>query len=254
MKQLAKICLNSLWGKFGQRSTLDSYEYVNEWNRLLLNLTNDKTKTNFWHIINKNCVELRYSEDMDYHIEADYISEITAVCTTANARIRLISMLHWLDPSQVVYCDTDSVIFLYDENNPNHKYPSNDTEGKPDNISFGNALGEWENECKDGEWIDEVVVAVAKSYAYVTNKGKTVIKQKGITLDRLNSNIFTFENVKAMVLKNVELESEKRFQFIWNKDKNIETRYISRSAKQTLETKRTLLSDFYTIPFGYKSN
>jgi len=87
MKQLAKICLNSLWGKFGQRTTLDSYEYFNEWNRLLLNLTNDKIKTNSWHIINDSLVELRYTEDVDYHIEAEYISEITAVFTTANARI-----------------------------------------------------------------------------------------------------------------------------------------------------------------------
>jgi hypothetical protein len=252
MKQLAKICLNSLWGKFGQRSTLDSYEYVNEWNRLLLNITNSKIKTNSWHIINDNCVELRYTEDMDYHIEAEYISEITAVFTTANARVRLMSMLHWLHPSQVLYCDTDSVIFLYDENNPEHKYPSNDAEEKPSNVRFGNALGEWEDEFKNGEYIDEIVVAGAKSYAYITNKGKTVIKQKGITLDRMNSNVFTFENVKKMVLENGELESEKRFQFIWNKEKQIETRFISRSAKLTTDTKRNVLSNYYTIPFGYE--
>ena len=96
-------------GKFGQRTTLDSYEYFDEWNRLLLNLTNDKIQTNSWHIINDGLVELRYTEDIDYHIEAEYISEVTAVFTTANARIRLMSMLHWLHPSQVIYCDTDSV-------------------------------------------------------------------------------------------------------------------------------------------------
>ena len=33
MQQLANICLNSLWGKFGQRTTLDSYEEITEWNR-----------------------------------------------------------------------------------------------------------------------------------------------------------------------------------------------------------------------------
>ena len=252
MKQLAKICLNSLWGKFGQRTTLDSYEYVNEWNRLLLNITNSKVKTNSWHIINDNCVELRYTEDIDYHVEAEYISEITSVFTTANARLRLISMLHWLDPSQIIYCDTDSVIFLYDENDPTHKYPSNDAKDKPANISFGNALGEWENEFKDGDWIDEIVVAGAKSYAYRTSKGKTVIKQKGITLDRVNSNIFTFENVRDMVLENDTLESAKRFQFVWNTNKQIETRYISRSAKQTTDTKRILLSNHFTMPFGYE--
>ena len=79
-----------------------------------------------------------------------------------------------------------------------------------------------------------------------------VIKQKGITLDKVNSNIFTFGNVKNMVLKDEELKSAERFQFIWNKDKKIETRYISRSAKQTTDTKRILLSNHYTIPFGYE--
>ena len=55
-----------------------------------------------------------------------------------------------------------------------------------------------------------------------------------------------------MVLKNDLLESEKRFQFVWNEQtKDIETRFISRTAKQTMETKRTLLSDYSTVPFGY---
>ena len=53
MKQLAKICLNSLWGKFGQRTTLDSYEYITDWNRMLLQINNDNVKTNSWHIINE---------------------------------------------------------------------------------------------------------------------------------------------------------------------------------------------------------
>jgi hypothetical protein len=58
-----------------------------------------------------------------------------------------------------------------------------------------------------------------------------------------------------MVLENVRLESEERFQFIWNeKTKDIYTREISRKAKQTIETKRTLLSDYHTLPFGYRTN
>ena len=252
MKQLAKICLNSLWGKFGQRTTLDSYEYFNEWNRLLLNLTNDKIQTNSWHIINDSLVELRYTEDIDYHIEAEYISEITAVFTTANARIRLMSMLHWLHPSQVIYCDTDSVIFLYDETNPEHKMPDNNDKTKPNNVNFGNALGEWENEFKEGEWIDEIVVVGAKSYSYITNKGKISIRMKGITLDRATSDIFTFERIKDMVLKNETLKSAERFQFIWNKDKQIETRYITREVRNTMDSKRVVLENNYTLPIGYE--
>jgi len=155
MKALAKLCLNSLWGKFGQRTQLDSYDFMTQWNKLLSKMTDEKVKTKSWHIISENCVELRYTEDINYDVEPEYGSEITAAFTTANARIRLMSMLLWLDKSQLVYCDTDSVIFIYDENNPKHKYPSNDAKDLPHNIRFGDALGEWENEFGNDEWIEE---------------------------------------------------------------------------------------------------
>jgi hypothetical protein len=216
-------------------------------------MTNDKIKTNSWHIINDSLVELRYTEDMDYHIEADYISPITAVFTTANARIRLMAMLHWLHPSQVIYCDTDSVMFVYDKTNPDHKNPDgNDDITKPSNVNFGNALGDWENEFGKDEWIVEIVVAGVKSYAYKTNKGKIVIRMKGITLDRNNCNDFTFERIKDMVLTSEKLVSEERFQFIWNKDKQIETRQIKRTVQATMDSKRVVLDNYYSLPFGYE--
>jgi hypothetical protein len=116
-------------------------------------------------------------------------------------------MLNCLQPSQLIYCDTDSVIFLYDKTNEHHKYPTNDDKTKPTNIRFGDALGEWENEFGHGEWIDEIVVGGAKSYSYRTNKGKITIKQKGITLDRANSNVFTFDNVRNTILNQIPKET-----------------------------------------------
>ena len=253
MKALAKLCLNSLWGKFGQRTQLDNYDFMTEWNKLLIKMTDEKVKTKSWHIINESCVELRYTEDINYDVEPEYGSEITAAFTTANARIRLMSMLLWLDKSQLVYCDTDSVIFIYDKNNPKHKYPSNDAEDLPHNIRFGDALGEWENEFGNDEWIDEIVVGGAKSYSYKTNKGKIVVKQKGITLDKANSKIFTFEMVRDIVLNDIKVESEKRFQFGWNnKSKDIETKYVSRTVRQTVNTKREVLPNYDTLPIGHQ--
>ena len=139
------------------------------------------------------------------------------------------------------------------KNNPLHKHPNNDSDSLPNNVRFGDALGEWENEFKDGDFIKEIVVGGAKSYSYVTNKGKIVVKQKGITLDKANSNIFTFEKVKDVVLNGDVLTSEKRYQFVWNQTtKDVETRYISRSVKSTLDSKRELVPITYdTLPFGY---
>ena len=59
--------------------------------------------------------------------DAEYISEITAVFTTSNARARLYNMLSWFHPRQIIYCDTDSCFILYDPDNPEHKEPSNNT-------------------------------------------------------------------------------------------------------------------------------
>ena len=202
-----------------------------------------------WHIVNNNCVELRYEEDNDISIEADYISEITAVFTTSNARMRLYDMLDWLHPSQVLYCDTDSAIILYDETNPNHKYPKKD-KSNPKTINFGDGLGEWEDEFKGG-WITELVIGGAKSYAYITNTGKIEIRQKGITLDRANSNKVTFDTMRDMVLKNKPIKTEKRYQFRWdNNTKDIVTIFIDRSIQATIGEKRSVVG-YDSLPFGF---
>ena len=54
-----------------------------------------------------------------------------------------------------------------------------------------------------------------------------------------------------MVLKNTPVQSEKRYQFIYNKDRQIETRYISRSVKATMDSKRDLVG-LESLPFGYE--
>ena len=92
------------------------------------------TKT--WHSLTDKTIEVRYQENNETLVEASYISEITAAFTTANARIRLYTMLDWLDPSQVIYCDTDSVVFVVNKQNPKHRHPHNE-QPLPDKIKFG---------------------------------------------------------------------------------------------------------------------
>ena len=75
---------------------------------------------------------------------------------------------------------------------------------------------------------------------------------KGITLDRATSDIFTFERIKDIVLKNETLTSAERFQFVWNKSTEIETRYIKREVRNTMDSKRVVLENNYTLPFGYE--
>ena len=141
------MCLNSLWGKFGQNPELETYEFFDDTATLLNRI---RSKDNLGvrlhtEVIHDNCIELRYTEDTDKTEQAAYISEITASFTTANARMRLYKILEWLHPSQIIYVDTDSCVFIYDEDDPNHKHPDKDPH---DGLQFGNGLGDWENEFK----------------------------------------------------------------------------------------------------------
>ena len=196
---------------------MDDYDFFHDYNTLIKHfINNNKIIPQTWNIINEDCVELRYTEDVDMIIESDYISEITAVFTTANARVRLYKMMDWLDPSQLAYCDTDSVIFLYDETHPNHKNPY--IHKPPDGLEFGSGLGQWEDEFDGKDYIDELVVGGAKSYSYktahgFTKKGQVVVNQKGITLDRANDDVVNFETMKKTVLNHSEIKSKERHQF-----------------------------------------
>jgi hypothetical protein len=95
LRQVAKICLNSLWDKFGQRCGMDDYEFFFDYNTLIRKFINNQIIPTTWNIISENCVELRFKDNADTHIENDYISEITAVFTTANARVFSYISLKW---------------------------------------------------------------------------------------------------------------------------------------------------------------
>ena len=193
-----------------------------------------------WEVLSENIVGFGHTDDIDNKLEAGFISEITAVFTTANARLRLYDMLYFLHPSQILYYDTDSCYFLYDPDDPNHKKPSNDQD-RPTSITFAPnkkaCLGQWECDLKEGEYISEFVCGGAKSYAYKTNKGKINIRQKGITLDVANNEILTFENFKKMVLNKEIIKTADRFQFKTNSQKEISTVFTSRAVRATIGEK-----------------
>ena len=103
-----------------------------------------------------------------------------------------------------------------------------------------------------GDYIVELACAGAKTYAYRTKNGKTAVKMKGVTLDARNSNIFTVEAIKKMVLNKETLQSAPRHQFTTNEDAlNIETRMISRTVRGTVDSKRCIVDRFDTVPFGW---
>lgn len=234
-RAVAKICLNSLWGKFGQRQNIGSTEYVTDVKRFYEILLDGKLDNIHINELNENMLQINY-KNKDCYVENDFNTNVfIAAFTTANARLRLYEMLDNLGES-VVYYDTDSIVYI--DNGCN-------------TVKTGCLLGDWTDELGKDVWIDDWISTGPKSYCYKTNKGNVVCKIKGFTL-----NYETTEKINSESLNNI----------IENKACKISTQYhrITRDTKtkelvNKIETKefgfvydkRVILNNFDTHPFGY---
>ena len=235
---------------------MDDYAFYADYNRLINALANNSTiKAQTWYVLDSECVELRYAEKEECVVESDYISEITAAFTTANARVRLYRLLDWLHPSQLAYCDTDSVIFMCDEANPEHRNPFGGASRPPEGVEFGDGLGQWKDELK-GDHIVAFAAGGAKSKAFITNNPKSKkhreITQKGITLNMSNDERITVEGMIDVDVSGRVLESAPKDQFKWdNLTKEVRTHSQARIIRSTIGEKRTRVGHD-TLPFGYR--
>ena len=144
--------------------------------------------------------------------------------------------------------------FLFDPDNPQHKHPTIDCEDAlTHGIEFGCGLGQWEDEFKHGEYITEIGVGGAKSYAYRTSKNAIVILNKGIKINKANDDFVDFDKFIQMVKGEVKtLTTASRFTFKWDTvSKDVHTKYIARTIQSTVHEKRpNKEGDSYnTVPF-----
>ena len=188
LRSLAKLMLNSFWGKFGQQTNKTQVrEFVDpiEFHKFL---NDDKRDVRHVGVINDDLVEVfsKYTADNDpVH---PHLNIFVACFTTCWARLHLYESLEKLD-KQVLYFDTDSIIYKW--------YP-----GRPQ-IKTGCYLGEMKDEL-DGDVIVEFVAAGPKNYGYVTRDGKVECKVRGFSLNSEGQSQLNYEVMKRNVLDEVQ--------------------------------------------------
>ena len=171
MRAIAKLCLNSLWGKFGQRLNMPKNEIISDSNTFNKIMFSDKYTAQKFTMIDDYRMEIRY-KNTDDCVKDDYNTNIAvAAFTTSHARLRLYWALEKLN-RQVLYHDTDSVVYVYDKNNPNHF-----------RIRNGDLLGEWTDELDGVDMCGTFLGAGPKNYSYETTDGILHTKIKGFTLN-----------------------------------------------------------------------
>lgn len=249
LRSLAKLMLNSFWGKFGQRENLPKTTIINKPNELYEMLSDPSKIVNNLLIINENTLVLNW----EYREEDSEILSTGNVCiaayTTTQARLKLYEYLEKLE-ERVLYYDTDSIIFI-----------SNDGQYEP---PIGNCIGDMTNELEQygkESYINEFVSGGPKNYGYKVWSTKeqaelVVCKVKGIQLNYNTSKILNFFTMKDLILESSDCECDKEIYIISdNIGRTSEHEVITRKEKKTYRInalKRKFYNTLDSVPYGFK--
>jgi hypothetical protein len=155
---------------------------VKQWYQILLD---DRLEISNTIFINDNMVQVTYKYKNQYVQDTFSTNVYVAAFATSNARLRLYDMLDKLGQS-VAYYYTDSIGYI--DNGEN-------------SVKTGCMLGQWTDELGKDNYIKEWFSTGPKSYGYLTNTGKGVVKIKGFTLNYENSKHLNIESMKRIIEK-----------------------------------------------------
>lgn len=243
LRCLAKLCLNSFWGKFGQRLSMRQSKFFHESEaEKFFQMLSDPTKIphNF-HIVSSGTLQFEWSNHSLFMPTDCKTNIFLASFTTAHARLRLFSILDKLGEN-VLYFDTDSVIFKTLKSDDLHYLP------------IGNYLGELTDEIKEEDgYIVEFVSGGPKNYAFRTLSGREECKVRGFTLNWANSKLINFDAIKSLIhtsrdeqiklVNPCKISRDSRKRKLLNR---VETKRY-----QIVYTKRRVLPNLDTLPFGF---
>ena len=214
---------------------------VTEPSRLLEMLHSEEIEVPDARLVNAEMTEVQYRNVAQFEESNDKVNIVIAAYTTAYARLKLYDLLDQLQ-EQVLYYDTDSVIYVHEP-------------GKPE-PPLGDYLGDLTDEL-DGDYITEFMSGGPKNYAYVTNNDKHVTKIRGITLNYATTKKLNFEVMCSLLRLYVDcgihtkVTADNPFKITRDKkNKKIATKSMSKDY-QIVYNKRVVKENYGTVPYGY---
>ena len=239
MRSIAKLCLNSLWGKFGQRNNMNKTEYVTEPSEFYKILLDEKIDDLNIHFINEDMVEMTYNLKEQFVDNSKDSNIFIAAFTTSHARMMLYEVLDKLGDT-VLGFDTDSCWYIEKENGPR--------------IETGDNLGDLTDEL-GGHYIEKWCGSGPKSYSYCTSNGKMVCKVKGFTLNHENSQYINHQTMRQIIEGQKKRITTVNEQMIYrnSQTKKIENRYQEKDFRLCYDKRvmKKTESGIDTFPYGY---
>jgi G:T-mismatch repair DNA endonuclease (very short patch repair protein) len=249
---IAKLCLNSMWGKLTERNNRTQTKMITEPRELYRFLATPGIEVTNMLFLSNDVVWATWRHIDDEVIPSlCHTNEVIGAYVTAGARIHLYTYLDRLQ-ERALYCDTDSVFFVQKDD-------------EPALIPRGDQLGAMVNELRPGEYITEFTSGGPKNYAYrvldtSTGQYTTVCKVRGITLNYDAKHLVNFDVIKDMILKPgpppppvVMVHTAKKIKR--KRDKNGGPIHIITEPEDKMYrvcfTKRRRLNDNSSVPLGY---
>ena len=214
---------------------------MTEPNRLFELLHSEEIEVPEARLVNAEMTEVQFRNVWEFEESNDKVNIVIAAFTTAYARLKLYDLLDQLQ-EQVLYYDTDSVIYVHEP-------------GKPE-PALGDYLGDLTDEL-DGDYITEFMSGGPKNYAYVTNNDKRITKIRGITLDYATTKKLNFEVMCSLLHLYVncgiktKVTADNPFKITRDKkNKKIATKRMKKDY-QIVYNKRVVKENYGTVPYGY---
>ncbi|KAL9960272.1 hypothetical protein ACROYT_G033710 [Oculina patagonica] len=189
-RSLAKMMLNSFWGKYGQQGNKPQVETFTSPADFYSLLRDESVIITDLRVVNPEMLEIVHKKrDACENIQAN-VNIFVACFTTCYARLKLYQDgLSRLKPEQILYFDTDSLIYKRAPTDPV--------------LPLGDFLGDFTDELEVGDHITEFAAAGPKNYGYRTSQGKVCCKVRGFSLNVRGSVQLNFETLKDNVLSEV---------------------------------------------------
>ena len=236
LRALAKLFLNSLWGKLGQNPYLPVTEYVDCPKRFAELMFGGQVEVKHLLLISDELVQVQYERRGEGVHENSFANVVLADFVTSFARLRLFEAM---DPiaDRVLYFDTDSIIYV--------SRPGDTT------LPLGDYLGDLTSELDPGDSIKTFVSTGPKSYGYLTRQDKSQIKCKGIPINITSSHKVNLQsmldlvqglrpNISVLLHRQIRRDPKRRQLKTVNLQKVFQVVYDKRVRKQ-----------YQTEPYGY---
>ena len=242
MRSLAKMMLNSFWGKFGQQSNKCQVEALTSPHEFYRLITRDDKDVHSIRVVTEDMLEVVYNNIEACDPIQVNINIFVACFTTCWARLKLY------EPEQVLYFNTDSIVYAW----------------KPgqSSLPLGNYLGEFTDKLEGGDIIVEFAAAGPKNYGYRTKKGKVECKVRGFRLNARGQEQLNFDVLRDNVKEEVQHPLARTRDIpVWNPHKIVRDNWEKRLMTETEIKRYQLVFDkrvvnlitFMSLPYGFEA-